>query len=144
MTPKEIRAAGLAFAREIGPRADIYISVNSSGWEKALGAAVYPTGVGHDAAIRVEADDWAELFDVLRAKWSECSERRHRETVRTMALEIIRLTADQGECTDAALRAGEFDAADVARYAAEAVADANAIASNGPFAIVPAAKANAA
>ena len=143
MTPTEIRETAKTFANEIGPDATILISIHIRA-TKLLFAMICPDGVGRDSALCVSADEWPELFTTLRAKWAERADEYRRKTIRKLALEIIRITAEQGECTDAALRGVSFSATDVARYGAEAVADANAIASNGPFAIVAAAKENAA
>jgi len=60
-----------------------------------------------------------------------------------MALAIIRITADTGGCSDAALRADGFDDAEIARLGGDAVGTADAVASNGPFSIVAVAQSNA-
>ena len=131
------------FAKSIGPHAYVFLDVSSGGPEN-ISIRVYPAGLGRDSALRVQATDWDGALTAMREKWAERSDEYRRKTVRKMALEIIRITAELGECTDAALRAGEFTPEEVAQLGAEAIADANAIASNGPFAIVAAAKANAA
>jgi hypothetical protein len=79
----------------------------------------------------------------MGAKWEEYRERFAQTVTRKMALAIIRLTDEFGECTDAALR-DEFDAGQVAAYSAEACALANTMAAKGPFTIIAVAGANAA
>lgn len=144
MTPKEFKVAITALAKEIGPRAELWASIGIEG-DHPLTASVYPTGMCGSAgcAFRVEADDFDELIVTLRTKWAEHKDRYHAEMVRKMALEIIRLTAEHGECTDAALRA-VFNPGDVAFFGPDAIADANKIASNGPFSITAVKGANAA
>ena len=144
MTPMEIKTALSQMAREIGPRADVTVMITSSNRDKPLYAVVYPDSVERDSALSVRAHDWPALLAELRSKWDERSAEYSRKTIRKMALEIIRITAELGECTDAALRAGEFGPGEVAQFGEEAIADANTIASNGPFAIVSVANANAA
>jgi hypothetical protein len=53
-----------------------------------------------------------------------------------MALRIITITADQGACTDSALRmTGDFTDAEIAAYGAAACEEANRMADAGPFSI---------
>ena len=139
MTPKEIQAETQAITKDIGSQAESYVSINAHG--APLHFTAYPHGIIKPRAFSVDAADWPELFAAARAKWAECSDRVRAETIRKMALAIIRITAEQRACTDAALRQ-KFAHEDVARYADDAVADANAIAANGPFAIVQMGGAN--
>ena len=131
------------FAKSIGPRAYVSTIVSSSGPEN-VALSIYPDGISRDSALYVQASDWDGALTAMREQWAARRDEYRRKTIRKMALEIIRITAELGECTDAALRAGEFTPEEVVQFGAEAIADANTIASNGPFAIVPAAKANAA
>lgn len=147
MTLDEIRKALTDFENEVGPRCEISLSVSSLkrrfGNGQALYAGIYPEGVGRNLAVGVWGGDWAELFANIRAEWDKRKAEHRAKTVRKMALEIIRLTAEFGECTDAALR-GEFSPEDVEFYGAEAVKDADEIAGNGPFAITLMPQSNAA
>lgn len=141
MSPAEGRVAFEAFAAEIGSRADTFVSLSRSAAGPALGCSLYPHGIGDKWIIRAEANDFAELLEAIREAWANNSEAHALKIVREMALAIIDLTDQIGECTDASLRA-RFDAADVTRYAAHAVAAANEMAGNGPFSIVALAGAN--
>lgn len=135
----EVVVAARAFSKEVGPEAYLHLSFNVSDRygrrTAALTLSVYPDGISKQSAFSVSGEDYAEIIETARAKWSEFSDTHAARTVREMALAIIRITADMGECTDAALRQ-EFDAAKVARFGGRAIADANEIASNGPFEIV--------
>lgn len=138
MTPAEIHAEICALAAEAGSRATVNVTIGGGG--AAVGPYIfgflYPDGItGATAPIRMSGNDFTTVLAGLRAKWDERAETHRRETIRKLALAIIRITADRGECTDRDLRV-EFDAEEVARYSADAVADANAIAANGPFAVV--------
>lgn len=111
----------------------------------AVHVMLYPDGLCHNRGyVSADADTFEELLAAIKALWAESADRYHAERVRKMALAIIRITAEQGICTDAALRAGEFSDSELKRYAEEAIADANEIASNGPFSIARIAGANAA
>lgn len=148
MTPVEAKAAFSDFAKTVGAQAHIYVSLNATGYPRnsfALNVMLYPSGMGHSSGyVSANADTFEELLDAIKAVWAEASERHHAERVRKMALEIIRVTAERGTCTEADLRAGDFTNAEVEQFGAEAVEDANAIAANGPFSIQRLAGANAA
>lgn len=144
MTPTEVRDAINAFNTEhtMPGGLDIFFSNNHKG---PLAASIYPDGVTKPCALRVYGDDWATLLDAVRAKWAEHSSIHRTRRIREMALAIIRITAEQGTCTDAALRGdGGFTDAEVSALGSEACADADAIAANGPFSIFTIAGANAA
>jgi hypothetical protein len=143
LTHTEARAAFTALAVEVGSKAAIYVSLGSHAFEKqALSASIYPQGIGSGGAtLRVEADDYRALLAAAQDKWAEHSDLHATNTIRAMALAIIAITADQGECTDAALRA-QFDASDVRRHGEPACEQASAMASNGPFSIVKLTGAN--
>lgn len=143
MTPTEFKAAALAFANDIGPRAKIWASINY-GDKHALEASVYTTWPTGDPEFKVYSDSFADLFSFIQSKWIEHQAAYRAKTIRKMALEIIRITAEQGQCTDAALRGiWQFSDEDVTTYGALACEDANKIANNGPFSIVVNGGANA-
>lgn len=142
----EFRNSYMALAVEIGPKAIIHPSFNDHG--KMFWASIYPYGITgssfkEDGYLRVEADTLSELIEKLRSEWGKFSETHNARVVRKMALAIIRITAELGECTDAALR-NEFDAGQVNRFGERACADANEMAGKGPFAIVVRGGANGA
>lgn len=109
-----------------------------------LWATVYPRGLGKDPAFYVRGDTFAETLQALKDKWAEFEADHKARTIRKMALAIIRITAELGECTDAALRnCGEFDVGQIKQYGAQACADADDIAGRGPFSILIMGGANA-
>ena len=135
MTPIEIRDECRKL-NEVGTRAHVYLNVSEDNDDDQLVyAAVYPTGLGHSPPFSIYAKEWDEVFSLLRAKWETKSDKYRLDTIRKMALAIIRLTAENGECTDAALRTDGFSQEELARYGADAVVDADDIAGNGPFSI---------
>jgi hypothetical protein len=148
MTPVEAATAYREFLKSVGPDANIYVSLNVGIFEARKGtlhAMLYPAGICHSSGyVSADADTFEDLLAAIGSVWAESADRNRAERVRKMALEIIRITAEQGACTDAALRADEFTADEVSRYSEAAIADANEIASNGPFSIVRLAGANAA
>jgi hypothetical protein len=147
MTPQEIFKAVRELREELGPRAvvDLYIGGDDdSQIDKPISAYCRPLGFGTGLpAISEYVSDWAEGIAVIRARWAEMSERAHADIIKKMALAIIRITAEQGECTDAALRA-EFDPADCERFGDTACEKANEMAANGPFSVRRLVGANAA
>lgn len=146
LTHAEARDAFKAFARTIGPKCDLGIGLEASHWDKdpaPLSATFWVNGLGGGEGQRfnVRASTYRDLLAAAEAEWATRSDLHAIETIRKMALAIISITADQGECSDAALRA-QFDAADIKRYGDKACAQATEIASNGPFSIVSLSGAN--
>lgn len=145
LTLEEAREAFTKLAAEIGSKAEIWPSLATvgRGHEGAalVDASIYPKGILERTMLRVKGSSWRELIDNARAAWAEHSDLHAVNTIREMALAIITITADRGECTDAALRA-TFDAADIIRFGERACEQATAMASNGPFRIVTLAGAN--
>lgn len=141
----EYREGTKQLAASVGPKAEICTSVSNYG--PAYRATLYANGlVGtkSDLSFSVHGETFAEALLALSMKWAEHSAIHEQRIVRKMALAIIRITADLGECTDAALRnCGEFDPGQVKRYGAAACEDANTIAGKGPFSIIAAGRANA-
>lgn len=144
MTPHEIVTAIKALEQKVGPKSQVYVSLRACG----LSASLYSKGICQErddvSAIGVNADgsDFAEILTALEANWLAAKAGRNERIIEKMALEIIRLTAEFGQCTDAALRA-EFGA-DVADLSGLATVKANEMAQNGPFEVVVMRSANAA
>lgn len=146
MTPKEIYEAVKALREEIGPKAVVSLDIGGNDFhdDKPIWAYCKPVGHGVESPTISEwVEDWSDGLEIIRTRWAEMSERAHAETIKKMALAIIRITAEQGECTDAALRA-EFHAADCERHGDAACEMANEMASNGPFLVRKLIGANAA
>lgn len=99
---------------------------------------VWPRSILGDESVsgRGYGSDFAEAFAYVRKQWSDRKERHEAETIRTMALAIIRITADRGQCDAFSLRADKFSQADIDEFGSRAVEDANKIAAGGPFSIV--------
>lgn len=134
------------FQSSIGPRAEVFVSVSLRPDTQLYNASLYSRGITSRSEMdfRVDADSLTDLLEGLKSKWTEMAERHRAAITRKMALAIIRITAELGECTDAALRnCGEFDPAQIKMYGEQACADANDIAGRGPFAIVTMGGANA-
>jgi hypothetical protein len=134
-----------ALAGEVGEKARVCLTIESG----RLYASIYTRGIAADtddpgafSVFEYGAHPFAVLDD-LRNSWLAEKDKRSGRIAERMALEIIRLTAEFGECTDAALRA-EFGAATFAEMASIAVERANKMAANGPFTIKATALANAA
>lgn len=146
LTLTEAREALNALQREIGAKCYIHAGLNMKRRRGErhgpnLYAQIYPQDMLGKVSLAASGDTWAALVADCRRAWEEHSDTHAANTIRDMALAIIRITADLGECTNAALRA-EFDTADVARFGERACAKANEMAANGLFSIVSLAGAN--
>lgn len=147
----DVKAAALALRGEIGERCSISIDLKANHWggednDNILRAYCFPLGAGQGApTIAFYCDSYEEAFDGIRERWAEIRDNTNAEITRKMALAIIQITFECGQCTDAALR-GETDFTDAQikqhGYAAESMA--NEMAENGPFKIKLTIGANAA
>lgn len=142
MTPLQVKTELLAFQKDMGPKAEIYASIDLR-YNACIVISGYPQGICKSAAFRIEANEWREAIDLAKAEWIKSAEHFRIRMVKEMALEIIKITDELGQCTDAAICGEKWTREDVARYGAEACAKANEMAANGPFSISPADKANA-
>ena len=148
MTPRQFRDELIAFRDTVGKNAWISVTIKDEFYlidEKPIYASVYPRGMtpGNCLAFRVSGEDFDELIITLRNKWAEYAATDRARTVKKMAIEIIRITHEMGECTDAALR-DHFDGEEVAALGADACKEANAAADKGPFTILTLGGANGA
>lgn len=153
MNAREIQDAADKLVSEIGPLADLSFWVSSKSQylsddtEKTNPVTVmlYPDGTGSDAPHLMVHEKTFELaFEAIRAKWEKYSAVHKSRIIRKMALAIIEITADQGACSEAALRSAKFSDEEIKFYGAKAAADADEIAAGGPFKIVPTENANGA
>lgn len=141
LTVSEIIAALSALRAEVGPKC--YATVGISARDTGVSGCCYPNDLMNGEQFYVTGATFREVIEKLNAGWAERSATYHRETVKKMALAIISITQDIGECSDAALRGSGFDAKDVQRFGVEACDLANEMAGRGPFSIlIHAANAN--
>lgn len=144
MSPAEACDAFDAFCREVGPKAEVYVSlqtrdsyVTTKRRAEALSASFYARGgYPEKVTLRVHGNTFEGLLAELRARWAEHAEQHVIDIIKAMALDVIRITDERGACTDADLRAGSFSHEDVARYGERACAKAGEMASKGPFSII--------
>ena len=140
MTPREIRDRINEIAKSIGERASIYVGF--SGIELPLYATIH---AGGETRLRVRAENWEDMFTNIQDEWDAYDSEYRASMTQKMALQIIKITDEQGECTDAALRGSwTFTDADVRQFGPDACAKADEMAGRGPFSITTIAGANAA
>jgi len=130
-----------ALRNEIGGAATIYTSIST--WEMGASASIYPLGMTRDVAARAAAATFDELIIKLRSEWVKVREEYDRKQTRLLAVAIIELTADQGECAEPALRGRGFPQADIDRLGEKASEEATRLSTLGPFTIVKTAGRNA-
>lgn len=150
MTPTEFRNAMFTLQRTIGPKAQVFLSMSADEYAdrkaQPLHISIYPFGLGSNNE-RMETGYFA-TFDELHADmlstWSRYEIIHRQRLIKRMALAIIRIQDDQGECNTAALRIAGFEANEITTHGEAACAEANAIAGKGPFLIRAVAKSNGA
>lgn len=144
MTPLAIRGALRAIAGEAGPAAWADLSVSTEHPdESAVRGVLYPQGIAAGHCIHGRGPGFAEALDDLRSNWAQARSLADTNSIRRMAVAIIEITGDQGECSDAALRGAGFDQGQIARLGALACSEATRLAAGGPFRIIALTGANA-
>ena len=144
-TISEIQAGCRALAEKVGPKSYVNLNITNGYTSASLytkGLIGDPEDVSAFAVFAHNFTDPAAALRELEEKWLAERVARSDRIVEQMALSIIRLTAEFGECTDAALRA-EYGQ-NVAELGAAALERANSMAANGPFSIRTTQSANAA
>jgi hypothetical protein len=146
MTPQEIQAAVKALRDEIGPKCELSLYVNGKNALKPIDGHCRPRGYGADSPFISTGchEGWLDALDDCRQQWLAMKADIEKDVLRRMALAIIRITADTGACTNAALRADDFTEQDIAEFGDAACQQADEMASNGPFTIAVLQGANAA
>ena len=142
MTPLEAQKRLKAFRARVGGNSDVFVCVESA--DAPLSAAVYPDGVGRNCALRVKGVTFESLFEQLDAQWDEYAAKHRASKLRRMALRIIEATAERGQCDDMLLRDAGFTQSEITALGEEACAEADRMASNGPFKITRMVGSNAA
>lgn len=77
----------------------------------------------------------ADFIPEARAWWNERKSKLNAEKIRRMALAVIEVTADKGECLPADLRARSFSDAEIKSFGTLACEEAQRLADAGPFSI---------
>lgn len=132
LTAREAGKAFCDFSRSVGPQADTYVSLRNS--VLPITAALFPLGIVKGRAVEASGETFAEALQNLSAAWDEHRAKKRQQTVINMAVAIIRITDERGECLDRALRC-EFSRQDVEDCGPDACVKANEMAGRGPFTI---------
>lgn len=143
MTPQEIHEALTALAAEIGPQAHLSVSVGVSKYSNGLNGSIYPNGIS-SSSVNLhtrKAETWEGVIEEMRAAWEQHRDLHASNTIKGMALAIIRLTAEHGECTDQALRV-EFGQQEIDLYGEQSAELATEMGGNGPFKIIATGQGN--
>lgn len=145
MTPVEIKAALAEIQAEGSKNAYISVSIAISGSRDGseVMASFYPDDLTGGHHISAKGEGFEEAIARLREKWDTAKALADKNTIRKMALAIIEITGDQGECSDAALRGAGFHQPQIDRIGSLACAEATRLAAGGPFLIVTTVGANA-
>lgn len=131
-----VRAKLNALREEVGPKSYVNFSVVADERGESY-LSLYVRGIAQGCDIFEYGTSFEECLEKVTARWREIEANYRADAIKRMALTIIRLTAELGECSDAALLAEfDFDATEVSNYGREACELANSMAANGPFKIV--------
>lgn len=132
-----IKAEMDSIADEFGAspsRRHCYLSVSIDGGSVRIYASLDPEGVCRGTSVSGSGPTLYDAMRELRKKARLIQADAQRETIRKMAVLIMRSHADHGECRPEHLRV-DFDQSTVDRHGAAACAEAERIAGSGPFTI---------
>lgn len=144
MTPRELADALGEFTRATGN--DVYVSFNDRKDRPAIHVSMYHGSLykANGQAFAFDVESLEDVIPMLRTECAKYIESRKLETVKILALEIIRVTDLKGNCSAADLRLlPKITANDVDLYGQEACAMADEMAGKGPFSLQETGKSNA-
>lgn len=111
-----------------------YLSIAVDGRSVRVSASLDPEGICRGTSIYCNGATLDEAMRGLREKARLIQADAERETIRNMAVLIMRSHADHGECRPEHLRV-DFDQRAIDRLGPRACAEAERIAGAGPFTI---------
>jgi hypothetical protein len=136
MTPTEAKDFCIDFAKSIGPRGQVWISISGLHQSKPLSFSVYDNWPRDDGKINGLADTFEDAADQINKMWQASRAAIEEANVKVLALEIISTTDRKGSCSEADLRLSyRFNTDDIARLGGKACEVANRMAGRGPFTI---------
>lgn len=138
MKPIEISEALKQLRIESGPRTDVLCAVSDGKYQgRALRLTIYTNGVCNTATVSVESDEWDDLLVKARREMADARVVQRGKKIKTMALDIIRITFEQGKCTDISLIGAGHTRDEITLYGPEAERAADEMAGGRPFKIIP-------
>lgn len=136
MTAVELLAECQSIAAEIGPKAELYASVNTGRNRKIASIGIYPSGIGTYRHEWIYGATWHEVLAGAR-EWATNHKQVNRNSiVRRMALAVIEITDEHGRCDAARLKAKDFGADEIKEFHEAACQRASEMCANAPFVVV--------
>ena len=130
-----IQARMDALRKTVGPKAQVSLVMTNGFYSDSfVSVLIYPSDMMRDP-IHANGDSFEDVFRNADEIVAKHAENFARETVRKLAIAVIRITHETGGCTDAQLRGDGFHADEVTRFCEAAVALANQMAEAGPFTV---------
>lgn len=136
MTIAEVVAELKSLEKEFGNAPYSSISVRATR-NFIMDACFYPNGITKSPSSHSSGNTFRETLADLRTEVAKQSALDERNTIRDMAIAIMRAHAEQGECRHAHLRSANFSDSVIAKYGERACAEAERVAGSGPFVIAP-------
>lgn len=139
MSAADVASAIKCIAAIFGPKAYVScgVSVSPYGAEAQASISVYPEGLGNSRdGERFRADTWHEALEAART-WALSQGTVQREAaIRRMALLIVDLTDQHGECTEVMLVRKEFSRDQVRELHGVACERAGEMCQGAPFSVM--------
>lgn len=117
------------------PDSDAYVGISIQNTDRRyserspISVSVYPRGVGRSNPVYFRAETFAEAIASAKTGIVDAARAEVEAIVRKMALSVIEITADNGECTERLLLSAGFDSSAIAAHHKAACDRANAMTS---------------
>jgi hypothetical protein len=136
MSASDLTDACAALKLTIGAKASVSIVISNTRYHTgdAVGIIVYPAGFGATESFR--GATWSEAFAAAYAWAATHKQIRRNNIIRKMALAIISITDEFGECAEARLRAVDFTREEITEFHEAACARASEMCASAPFSVL--------
>ena len=134
LTVEDVTLLCAEISKIIGQKSNVYANISPN---VGCSIALYPLGICASQGERFSGATWSEAFRKAR-KWALTGGVVYSNaTIRRMALAVIEITDEHGECTVAALRRQKFDDVEIEAFKEDACQRANEMCQGRPFVVLP-------
>lgn len=146
MTPLQAQEKFKALRDSIGTQASLSVTMSMYSWDddskNALTASLSPFGWTSNERIKVGANNFEDLYEMLEDSWQRRRAELNVARIKEIAMKIIELTDAHGECTDSMLRVASVTDDEIKNFGEHACLKAQEMADKGPFSISRQSKGN--
>lgn len=136
MSVSDLLAECRALASQMGPKAEVRVGVMARYGGNDAMVHIYPDGMARSLGETAEGKSWPEAFAAAQVWISTHKQVRRNNIIRKMALAVISITDEFGECPEARLRAADFSRDEISEFHQVACARASEMCASAPFSVL--------